>query len=62
MIRVSVYQPGEENATRVEFRIPDPACNPYLVFCVMLTTGLKGVEHKCELIDPIEENTSKNDQ
>ncbi len=56
MIRVPEYQPGKENSTRVEFRVPDPACNPYLAFSVMLAAGLEGIEKKYELTDPIEEN------
>jgi len=56
MIRIPEYQPGKENATRVEFRVPDPACNPYLAFSVMLIAGLEGIEKKYELPDPIEEN------
>ena len=56
MIRVPGYQPGKENATRVEFRVPDPACNPYLAFSVMLAAGLEGIEQEYELADPIEEN------
>ena len=56
MIRVPEYQPGKENATRIEFRVPDPACNPYLAFSVMLAAGLEGIEKKYELPDPIEEN------
>lgn len=56
MIRVPEYQPGKENSTRIEFRVPDPACNPYLVFSVMLAAGLEGIEKKYELADPIEQN------
>ncbi|MFC1952462.1 glutamine synthetase family protein [Chloroflexota bacterium] len=56
MIRVPGYQPGRENATRIEFRVPDPACNPYLAFSVMLAAGMEGIEKKYELADPIEEN------
>ena len=44
LVRVPMYKPGKENATRVEFRCPDPACNPYLAFAVMLAAGLKGIE------------------
>jgi glutamine synthetase len=44
-----MYKPGKEGATRVELRSPDPACNPYLAFAVMLAAGLKGVEQKYEL-------------
>jgi glutamine synthetase len=56
MIRVPGYQLGKENSTRVEFRVPDPACNPYLAFSVLLAAGLEGVEKEYKLVDPIEEN------
>jgi glutamine synthetase len=56
MIRVPMYKPGKEQATRIEFRSPDPACNPYLAFAVMLGAGMSGVEKKLELPDPIEED------
>jgi glutamine synthetase len=56
LVRVPMYKPGKENATRVEFRCPDPACNPYLAFAVMLTAGLKGIEEEYELPAPIEED------
>jgi len=56
MIRVPQYQPGRENATRIEFRVPDPACNPYLAFSVMLAAGLEGIENQYPLADPVEEN------
>ncbi|MFC1883757.1 glutamine synthetase family protein [Thermodesulfobacteriota bacterium] len=56
MIRVPMYKPGKEAATRMEFRSPDPSCNPYLAFAVMLGAGLEGIEKKYELPDPIEED------
>ena len=56
MIRVPMYKPGKELATRMEFRAPDPACNPYLAFSVMLAAGLKGIEEGYELPDPIEDD------
>jgi len=56
MIRVPMYKPGKENATRIEFRSPDPSCNPYLAFAVMLGAGLKGIENKYELAAPVEED------
>ena len=43
MVRVPLYKPGKENATRVELRNPDPACNPYLAFAAMLAAGLDGI-------------------
>jgi glutamine synthetase len=59
MIRVPMYKPGKEVATRIEFRAPDPACNPYLAFAVMLAAGLKGIENDYELSDPVEEDIYK---
>ncbi len=56
MIRVPEYKPGKEESTRVEFRVPDPACNPYLAFSVMLAAGLEGIEKEYELVEPVEEN------
>jgi len=56
LIRVPEYRLGREKATRIEFRSPDPACNPYLAFSVMLAAGLEGIEKGYEAPDPIEEN------
>jgi len=56
LVRVPMYKPGKEKATRAEFRCPDPACNPYLAFAVMLAAGLKGVQEGYELPDPVEED------
>ncbi|RKY67812.1 MAG: glutamine synthetase [Candidatus Latescibacterota bacterium] len=56
LIRVPMYKPGKENATRMEYRSPDPACNPYLAFAVMLAAGLDGIEQGYELRDPVERN------
>jgi glutamine synthetase len=56
LIRVPVYKPGRENATRIEFRSPDPACNPYLAFSVMLAAGLEGIEKRYELPPSVQEN------
>jgi glutamine synthetase len=49
LVRVPLYKPGKEQAARIELRSPDPACNPYLAFAVMLAAGLKGVEEEYEL-------------
>ncbi|MCE5203866.1 MAG: glutamine synthetase family protein [Coriobacteriales bacterium] len=49
LVRVPMYKPGKEAATRVELRSPDPACNPYLAFAVMLAAGLDGIEKGLEL-------------
>ncbi len=56
LIRVPEYRPGREKATRVELRSPDPACNPYLAFSVMLAAGLEGIEKEYRVPDPVEEN------
>ena len=56
MIRVPMYKPGKEQATRIEFRSPDPSCNPYLAFAAMLGAGLKGIESQYELPAPVEED------
>jgi len=56
LVRVPMYKPGKAKATRAEFRCPDPACNPYLAFSVMLAAGLKGVEEGYELPAPVEED------
>jgi glutamine synthetase len=49
LVRVPMYKPGKEEATRIEFRSPDPACNPYLAFAVMLAAGLDGIEQEYDL-------------
>jgi glutamine synthetase len=44
LIRIPRYTPGNDAATRIELRYPDPSCNPYLAFTAMLAAGLDGVE------------------
>ncbi|MCD6361700.1 MAG: glutamine synthetase [Armatimonadetes bacterium] len=56
LVRVPGYAPGQEEATRLEYRAPDPACNPYLAFATMLAAGLAGIEGEYELRPPVEEN------
>ena len=56
LVRVPLYKPGKELATRAELRCPDPACNPYLAFAVMLAAGLKGIEEGYELSPEMKEN------
>jgi glutamine synthetase len=62
MVRVPMYKPGKELATRIEFRSPDPACNLYLAFAVMLAAGLQGVEKNYKLPEPIEEDIYEMDE
>jgi glutamine synthetase len=49
LIRVPMYKPNKGNATRIEFRSIDSACNPYLAFAVILAAGLRGIENDYEL-------------
>ncbi|MDP1851693.1 MAG: glutamine synthetase family protein [Candidatus Planktophila sp.] len=51
LVRLPMYKPGKENSTRIEFRSPDTACNPYLAYAVMVAAGLKGVEENYVLSD-----------
>ncbi len=46
LIRVPEVKPGKEQAVRIEYRAPDPACNPYLAFAAMLAAGLEGIERE----------------
>jgi glutamine synthetase len=54
LVRIPEYKPGKEKATRIELRSPDPACNPYLAFALMLAAGLKGIDEKLEPPSPVE--------
>jgi glutamine synthetase len=56
LIRIPLYKPGSEQATRAEIRCPDPACNPYLTFAALLQAGLEGIEQGYELPAPMETN------
>jgi glutamine synthetase len=56
LVRVPLYHPGKEQATRAELRCPDPACNPYLTFSALLAAGLEGIEKGYELPEPMEKN------
>ena len=56
LIRIPLYKPGSEQATRAEIRCPDPSCNPYLTFAALLHAGLEGIERGYELPEPMETN------
>ena len=56
LVRVPMYKPGKEMATRIELRNPDPACNPYLAFSVMLAAGLEGIRKKYKLPKQVTNN------
>jgi glutamine synthetase len=49
LVRVPMYKPGKEAATRIEYRSPDPACNPYLAFAAMLAGGVAGIQDEYDL-------------
>ena len=56
LVRVPAYKPGYESSVRIEYRAPDPACNPYLAFSAMLAAGLKGIEEEYPVPPPVEGN------
>jgi glutamine synthetase len=49
LVRVPLTQPGKPSSTRIEYRAPDPACNPYLAFSVILAAGMEGIRNGYEL-------------
>jgi glutamine synthetase len=57
LVRIPMYKPRKGTSTRVEYRAPDPACNPYLAFALILAAGLKGIEEGYELPPEAEDNT-----
>jgi glutamine synthetase len=57
LARVPSNRPGKEAAARIELRSPDPACNPYLAFALLLAAGLRGIERGYQL--PAESNGSR---
>lgn len=56
LVRIPQVKAGKPNATRIECRFPDPACNPYLTFAVMLGAGLDGIKNKMQVAPITEEN------
>lgn len=56
LIRIPMHKPSKGPSTRLEIRSPDPACNPYLTFAVLLAAGLKGIEEGYELPEEAEDN------
>ena len=59
LIRVPSYKTGYETSLRVEYRAPDPACNPYLAFSVLLAAGLRGIEEEYPLPSPVTSDVSR---
>jgi glutamine synthetase len=62
LIRVPRITIGRPKATRVELRCPDPSCNPYLAFAVMLRAGLDGIKRKLTVPEAVEENLYSFDE
>jgi glutamine synthetase len=56
LVRVPMYKPEKHASARIEYRAPDPACNPYLAFSVILAAGLRGIEEGYELPPEAEDN------
>jgi glutamine synthetase len=56
LVRLPIPKRGNPSATRLEYRAPDPACNPYLAFSLILAAGLEGIEHGYELPPESEAN------
>lgn len=61
LIRIPRYSEGRDKAVRAELRCPDPSCNPYLAFAVMLKAGLDGIKNKMEPSAPVEEDVYEFD-
>jgi glutamine synthetase len=56
LVRIPMYKPKKGSSARIEYRVPDPACNPYLAFSVILAAGLRGIEKRYELPPEAEDN------
>ncbi|AHY46403.1 GlnA: glutamine synthetase, type I [Rubrobacter radiotolerans] len=56
LVRVPGFHPGQEKATRMELRCPDPSANIYLLEAALLHAGLEGIEKGYELPEPMERN------
>jgi glutamine synthetase len=62
LIRVPQITSGNTQATRLELRCPDPSCNPYLAFAVMLHAGLEGIRKQMKAPEPAEEDLYELDE
>ena len=58
-VRIPAYEKGSEGAKRVEFRTPDPSCNPYLAFAAITAAGLDGISKKTDPGDPVDQDIYK---
>jgi glutamine synthetase len=62
LIRIPRYSPGRASSTRAELRCPDPSCNPYLAFAVMLAAGLDGIDKGLSAPPPVNEDVYNFDE
>ncbi len=62
LLRIPRWFKTKNEAARVELRCPDPSCNPYLAFAVMLRAGLDGIENNLTPPEPVEENIYQLDE
>jgi glutamine synthetase len=60
LARVPSNRPGKESAARIELRSPDPSCNPYLCFALVLAAGLRGVERGYQLAPEVEDTPPRD--
>jgi len=58
LVRLPMYRPHKGNATRVESRSVERACNPYLAYSLILAAGLKGIENHYDLPPPMDDDGS----
>jgi glutamine synthetase len=56
LVRVPEYFPGKEQESRIEFRCPDPLCNPYLAYTAVFEAGLDGIRKKIDPGEPVDVN------
>ncbi|OHD70269.1 MAG: glutamine synthetase [Spirochaetes bacterium RBG_16_49_21] len=56
LVRVPLCRPDKPNAMRIELQNPDPACNPYLVFSAIIAAGMKGIDEKYRLAEPVDDS------
>jgi glutamine synthetase len=54
LVRIPLHKPGKHASTRVELRLPDASCNPYLAIAATVAAGLKGIDEKLELPEEYE--------
>ena len=58
-VRIPAYEKGSAGAKRIEFRTPDPSCNPYLAEAAIAAAGLDGIKKKSDPGDPVDEDIYK---